>query len=272
MISVTGRVVIITGATSGIGYATARLFGEMGSRVVLAARSKDKLQEIEEGFRKDGIEVFSFPTDVKNEEDCRHLVEKTVEKFGRIDILINNAGVSMRALFGDMLLDVFHTIMQTNFWGAVYCTKYALPYLLESKGTVAGVSSLAGLQGLPGRTAYSASKFAMHGFLETLRMEYRSHGLRVMIIAPGFTKTNIRVSALTANGKPQLKSPRIEGKMMTPEQVAKRIYYGIKNNRRFIVLTATGKVIFFLRKFSPRLMDRLTLYFMSREPGSPFEG
>ena len=268
----TDKIVIITGATSGIGYATARFFGEKGSTVVLAARSKDRLLKIEDDFRQKGIKVLTVPTDVRKENDCKNLIDKTVDRFGRIDILINNAGISMRAVFGEMLLEVFDTVMQTNFWGTVYCTKFALPYLLKSKGTVTGVSSLAGFQGLPGRTAYSASKFAMHGFLETLRTEYRSKGLRVFIIAPGFTSTNIRKVALTALGKPQMVSPRVEGKMMTAEQVARKIYFGIKNNRRFVVLTPTGKAVFFLRKFSPRLMDRLTLYFMSREPESPFEG
>ena len=266
------KVVIITGASSGIGLATARYFGDRGSRLVLAARSEDKLKKIEKQFKQDGIQVLSIPTDVRIESDCKNLIDKTIEHYGRIDILINNAGVSMRALFGDLLLDVFHTVMDTNFWGTVYCTKFALPYLLETKGTVTGVSSVAGLQGLPGRTAYSASKFALHGFLETLRMEYRSYGLHVFIIAPGFTSSNIRMAALTANGKPQNSSPRTEGKMMPADQVAKHLYYGIKKRRRMIVLTSTGKIVFLLRKISPRLMDRLTLYFMSREPGSPFEG
>ena len=266
------KVVIITGASSGIGLATARYFGNRESWLILAARSEDKLKKIEQQFIRDGIRVLSVPTDVRKESDCKNLIDKTIEHYGRIDILINNAGVSMRALFGDLLLDVFHVVMDTNFWGTVYCTKFALPYLLETKGTVTGVSSVAGLQGLPGRTAYSASKFALHGFLEALRMEYRSYGLHVFIIAPGFTSSNIRVSALTADGKPQGLSPRVEKRMMTSDQVAKHIYNGIKKKRRMIVLTATGKAIFLLRKISPRLMDRVTLYFMAREPGSPFKG
>jgi len=266
------KVVIVTGASSGIGLSTARYFGERGSPVVITARTEGKLKKAEESLREDGIEVLSMVMDVRKEEDCRKLIERTVDHYGRLDILINNAGVSMRAVFGDLKLEVFRTVMETNFWGAVYCTKFALPYLLEVKGTVAGISSLAGLQGLPGRTAYSASKFALHGFLESLRMEYRHQGLHVFIIAPGFTSSNIRVAALTADGRPQGSSPRIEKRMMTSGQVAKKIYNGIRKKRRMIVLTLTGKVIFLVRKISPRLMDRLTLHFMAKEPGSPFEG
>jgi len=264
------KVVIITGATSGIGLSTAKVFGRAGSVIVLAARSKEKLNILEHEFRKMGVRVLAVPTDVRKEEDCRNLIRLAVKEFGHINILINNAGISMRAVFGDLQLEVFRTIMQTNFWGTVYCTKYALPHLLESGGTVVGVSSFAGFQGLPGRTAYSASKFALQAFLETLRMEYQREGLHVFIIAPGFTNTNIRKVALTAIGKPQGTSPRIEIKMMSSDQVARRIFNGVKHHRRFMVLTFIGKFTFLMRKISPRLMDRVTTYFMSREPGSPF--
>jgi len=263
---------VVTGASSGIGLATARHFARMGSSVVMAARNAEKLQKAEEALREEGLDVVAVPTDVSKEESCKSLIERTIAHYGRLDILINNAGISMRAVFGEMTLEVFRQVMQTNFWGTVYCTKYALPHLLQSRGTVAGVSSLAGFQPLPGRTAYSASKFAMHGFLETLRLEYRKQGLHVFLIAPGFTSTNIRFTALTANGSPQGSSPRKEKSMQTPEHVAHRIYSGIKHRRRLMVLSAIGKFTFVMRKFSPRLMDRLTLYFMSKEPGSPFEG
>ena len=238
----------------------------------MAARSEEKVKKVAAELSGKGMEVFPVVTDVRNEEDCRRLVEKTVGKYGRIDVLINNAGISMRAVFGEMTLDVFHLVMQTNFWGTVYCTKYALPYLLKSRGTVAGVSSLAGFQALPGRTAYSASKFAMHGFLETLRLEHRRQGLHVFLIAPGFTSTNIRYTALTADGHPQGSSPRVEKTMQTPDHVARRMYNGIMNRRRLMILSSIGKFTYMMRKLSPRLMDRLTLYFMSKEPGSPFEG
>jgi NAD(P)-dependent dehydrogenase (short-subunit alcohol dehydrogenase family) len=165
------KVVIITGASSGIGKALSVELGKRGAIVVMAARSEDKLANIESELKASGVRVMSFKVDVSNETDCRNLIDVTIEKFGRIDILINNAGISMRALFELTDLEVIRRLIDVNFWGTVYCTKFALPYLLHSKGTVVGVSSIAGFKGLPGRTGYSASKFAMQGFLETLRIE-----------------------------------------------------------------------------------------------------
>ncbi|MFW6268198.1 MAG: SDR family oxidoreductase, partial [Marinilabiliaceae bacterium] len=181
------KVIIITGASSGIGLACAREFAARGGRVSLAARNSEKLQAIEKALSESGHEVLVTPTDVSREEDCKKLVDKTIERFGKIDILVNNAGISMRALFKDVELSVLKQLMDVNFWGTVFCTKYALPWLLETKGSVVGVSSIAGFVGLPGRTGYSASKFAMHGFLHTLRVENLKTGLHVLIAAPGFT-------------------------------------------------------------------------------------
>ena len=155
------KVVIITGASSGIGLACAREFAAQGSKIVMAARSIEKLKEVENELRNNGTEVISVQTDVSKEDDCRRLIEETVQAFGKIDILINNAGISMRANFLDVELDVLRRLMDVNFWGTVYCTKYALPYILKEKGSVVGVSSIAGYLGLPGRTGYSSSKFAM---------------------------------------------------------------------------------------------------------------
>ena len=186
------KVVIITGASSGIGEATAREFAKSGSKVVLAARSAARLSKIVGEIREANGDAIYVTTDVSIEDDCKNLINKTIEKYGTIHILVNNAGLSMRASFADVDLTVLHRLMDVNFWGTVYCTKYALPYLLEQKGSLVGVSSVAGFHGLPGRTGYSASKFAIHGFLETIRIENLKKGLHVMIIAPGFTTTEIR--------------------------------------------------------------------------------
>ncbi len=161
------KVVIVTGSSSGIGLATATRFARMGSRVVLAARSLDTIRSVAESLNAEGYVVLACRTDVTIEQDCRNLIETTLEKFGRVDVLINNAGISMRALFKDVDIAVLKRLFDVNFWGAVYCTKYALPHLVKSRGSVVGVSSVAGFIGLPGRTAYSASKYALHGFLET---------------------------------------------------------------------------------------------------------
>ncbi|HZX61996.1 MAG TPA: SDR family oxidoreductase, partial [Bacteroidales bacterium] len=185
------KVIIITGATSGIGKALAYECASRGARLVISARNIEKLMEVSEDLLRTGIRVLPVKADVSVEEDCRELIRKTVEEYGHIDVLINNAGISMRALFEEVDLNVLRKLMDTNFWGTVYCSKFALPYLLESKGSLVGVSSIAGFKGLPGRTGYSSSKFAIQGLLEVIRIENRKKGLHVLITAPGFTASNI---------------------------------------------------------------------------------
>lgn len=269
------KVIIVTGASSGIGLASVNRFMELGANVVLAARSIDKLEKIVEEFGQrltaKGQQLLCIKTDVTKEEECRSLIEKTIEYFGKIDILVNNAGISMRAVFKDLDLKVMHSLMDTNFWGTVYCTKYALPYLLESKGTVVGVISTAGYVGLPARTAYSASKFAVRGFLETLRIEHLYDGLHVMIFAPGFTTSNIRNVALTADGSPQGETPRDEERMMSAERVARILSRGIARRRAEMVLTPLGKATLFVSRNLPRVTDKVEYRMMANEPNSPLK-
>ena len=264
------KVAIITGASSGIGLALAKEFAQRGARLVLAARSANKLKEVEEELSRQGTQVISVATDVSIEADCKNMVDMAVEKFGRIDILVNNAGLSMRALFKDVELSVLKQLMDVNFWGTVYCTKYALPYLLESKGSVTGISSIAGFIGLPARTGYSASKFAMHGFLETLRVENLKNGLHVLIAAPGFTASNIRKTALTNDGSQQGETPRKEEKMMSAEEVAGHVANAIKKRKATLILTfVEGKLTVWLKKWMPRTLEKLTFNHMAKEPDSP---
>ncbi|MDP4291627.1 MAG: SDR family oxidoreductase [Bacteroidota bacterium] len=266
------KVAIITGASSGIGKALAFEFARRGAKVVIAARSFSKLEEIHNALLEMGADAWPVVADVSSETDCRNLTTETIKKYGRIDILVNNAGVSMRALFEDCELEVIRRLMDVNFWGTVCCTKYALPYLLESKGSVVGVVSIAGYVGLPGRTGYSASKYAIRGFLDTLRVENLYKGLHVMVVAPGFTSSNIRNVALTANGSQQGETPRDESKMMSAEKVANKIANGIEKRRRSLVLTfVEGKLTVFLGKWLPRLLDRLAYSHMAKEPNSPFK-
>jgi short-subunit dehydrogenase len=265
------KVVIVTGASSGIGEATAREFAANGSKVILAARSEEKLVEIVKEIREKGGEASYIKTDVSKEEDCRNLVEKTVEKYGTINILINNAGLSMRASFNDVDLKVLQKLMNVNFWGTVYCTKYALPYLVANRGSLVGVSSVAGFHGLPGRTGYSASKFAIHGFLETIRIENLKKGLHVMVIAPGFTSSEIRKHALTADGTEQGNSPRKEGKMMSPEYVAKWVLKGLRKKKRNKILTWAGRFTALFQRIIPAVVDWAYYLEMSKEPESPIK-
>ena len=264
------KVIIVTGASSGIGLAAARLFASYGSKVVMAARSLDKLEKYRLEM-PESDDVLCVKTDVTVEEDCKNLIEETIKKFGRIDILINNAGISMRAAFIDLDLDVIKRLMDTNFWGTVYCTKYALPYLLESKGSVVGVISTAGYLGLPGRTGYSASKFAIRGFLSTLRVEHRYDKLHVMVFAPGFTASNIRNMALLADGSPQGMTPRNEDKMMTAERVAQRLAYGLKHRKNEMLLTPIGKITKFFTFALPKFSEWCEYKMMAKEPESPIK-
>jgi len=264
------KVVIITGASSGIGLAAAREFAAEGAKLVLAARNSDRLKEIETELSLI-TEVLPVKADVSLEEDCINLIEHAVARFGRIDILVNNAGISMRAMFKDLDLNVIRRLMDVNFWGTVYCTKYALPHILKTEGSVIGVISIAGFKGLPARTGYSASKFAIYGFLDTLRVEHLKDNLHVMIFAPGFTASNIRESALVADGSHQGETPRDENKMMTAQECAKHLIKGIKKRKAQVILTFIGKLTVLLNKFFPRLVDRLEYDYMKKEPNSPLK-
>ena len=264
------KVVIITGASSGIGKACAFEFARQGAKVVLASRKENELKKIEDEIKKQGGDTIFVKTDVRKIEDCENLIEKTVEKYNRIDVLINNAGISMRANFEDTDLSVIKELMDTNFYGAVYCTKFALPYLLKQKGSLIGISSITGLTPLPGRTGYAASKHAMDGFLNTLRLENIKKGLHVLIVHPGFTSSNIRKAALTKNGTPQKETPRNEGKMMSSEKVAQIIARATVKKEKDLILTREGKLVVWLHKNFPSLTDRIILYEMAKESDSPF--
>jgi len=263
------KTVIITGASSGIGRACAEEFAKRGANLVLGARQYVTLCEITEDLEKRyTIKAVAVQCDVSKENECEQLISQAVLTFGGIDVLINNAGISMRALFKDLDLIVIRNLMDVNFWGAVYCTKYALPYLLKNRGSLVGVSSIAGFHGLPGRTGYSASKFALNGFLEALRIENLKTGLHVMLAAPGFTTSNIRNVALVKDGSAQGESNLEEDKMMTSERVAEIIADGVVKRKRSLVMTGNGKLTVFLDRFVPAVLDKLIYRHFSKEKGS----
>lgn len=237
---------------------------------MICGRNREKLEETVRELKASG-ECEYVVADVSNESDCKILMEETVKRFGRIDVLINNAGISMRALFSDVDLKVIREVMNTNFWGTVYCTKYALPYLLQSMGSVVGISSIAGKKGLPARTGYSASKFAMEGFLEALRIENMKKGLHVLIAHPGFTATDIRNRSLSNDGSKQGESPRDEKAMMSADNVAEKIYSAVQKRGRSFVLTAEGKMAVWLNKFFPALADKLVYKHFAKEKDSPLK-
>tara|TARA_R110001599_G_scaffold229588_1_gene428815 strand:+ start:22431 stop:23243 length:813 start_codon:yes stop_codon:yes gene_type:complete len=264
------KVVIITGASSGIGKALAIEFAKLGAHIVITGRNEARLNEVAEIL--DGMKTrnLCLQLDVAKEKDNEILVNETIRTFGKIDILINNAGISMRALFEEIEMDVFKKVMDINFYGTLYATKYCLPEILKTKGSIVGVSSINGYRGTPARTAYTASKYAMNGFMESLRTEVMHRGVHVLVACPGFTGTNIRNAALTADGTSQGESPRDEGKMMSPEEVAQGIIKAIQKRKRDIVFTSQGKLAVFLNKWMPGRMDKIVFNVFAKEPDSPF--
>ncbi|MCS7076606.1 MAG: SDR family oxidoreductase [Bacteroidia bacterium] len=266
------KVVVVTGASDGIGAALAQELAKKGAYLSICARNEEKLQKIASICQNLGAKkVIALPTDVSNLEQCKNFIQKTIEILGTIHILINNAGISMRACFVDTQISVIEKVMSVNFWGSVYCTKFALPDIIKNQGSIVVVSSVAGFKGLPARTGYSASKFALHGFFESLRCELQPDKVHVLVVCPGFTNTNIRNTALTATGDTQKETPLDESKLMSAEKVAKAIVRGIEKRKRTIVLTTEGKLTVLLNKFFPKFIDKKAYQKLSREPNTPLK-
>ena len=267
------KVVLITGASSGIGLALSWVAAKNNCNLMLTGRNQDALDnlkiQIHNRFPNSQVQILAG--DISNEPFCHDLIKNCIQHFNKIDVLINNAGMSMRGLLNDTDLSVLKRLMDVNFWGAVYLTKYALPYLLQSQGSVIGVSSIAGFKGLPARTGYSSSKFALQGFLESLRNENHKTGLHVLIACPGYTESNIRKTALNANGEIQGETPLNESKLMSAEEVAEKIWQAYEKKSWYIIMTLQGKLAVWINKLWPRLADWLTYRVISKEPNSPFK-
>jgi short-subunit dehydrogenase len=252
------KVFVITGASAGIGKALALQLSQHKAKLALGARNQEKLQEAAKECKKNGAEVIAVSVDVAIEESCRNFIKKTVETFGKIDVLINNAGITMWAYFDQIKnMDILHHIMQVNYMGSVYCTHYALPYLKKSKGRIVGISSLTGKSGVPTRSGYAASKHAMAGFFDTLRIELKNSGVSVTMVYPGFVSTEVRQRALGPDGKPLGKSPVKEKKVMSPEKCASLILPAIAKRKRELVMTTRGKLGIWLKLIAPSLVDSI---------------
>jgi short-subunit dehydrogenase len=257
------KVVVVTGGTDGIGKALVTALVREGAKIATCGRHHDKLYKLQSEFP--AADLHTTVADVSNENDCRRFMETTIKFFGGIDILINNAGVSMRALLKDLTPDVIHKVMDINFYGTVYCTKYALDSIIGRKGTIVGVSSIAGYRGLPGRSGYSASKFAVQGWLEAIKTELIADGVHVMWVCPGFTTSNIRNAALNKEGSSHGETPMDESKMMSAEECAEHILNAVRKKKRTLILTFTGKRTVFMQKFFPRLADKFTYKFFMKD-------
>jgi len=250
------NVVIVTGASKGIGAELARQLAARGAMLALAARDREALEKVAADCIALGGRAEAIATDVAVQEDCRRLVERTVAAFGRVDTLVNNAGATMWARFEDIRdMSILARIMQVNYMGAVYCTHYALPHLLASRGRLVGISSLAGRTGVPTRSGYAASKHAMTGFFDTLRIELAEAGVSVTMIYPGFVSTGIRENATGPDGKPIEVSPVREGEVMSVEECARITLAAIESRKREVVMTARGRMGMFLKLVAPGLVD-----------------
>lgn len=265
------KVVIITGGSSGIGKALAAHFGKNGSKILITGRKKEELDATVSELRSMGIDIMGCQGDVSIDADNKRMVDSAINAYGKIDVLINNAGISMRALFQDVELSVIRKVMDINFFGVISATQSCLPHLLKTKGSIVGISSIAGYRGLPGRTGYSSSKFALNGFLEALRTELIKTGVHVLTACPGFTASNIRKRSLLKDGTAQGDSPREEEKMMTSEECAMHIYNAVVKRKKTLILTTQGRLTVFLNKWVPGLMDRFVYNTMAKEENSPFK-
>lgn len=252
------KVVVVTGASEGIGRALCLKFAEHSPRLVISARNEDRLNELKEQVEILGTKALVVPADLTRQDACKNLVETAVSEYGGIDVMVNNAGRTMWTPFEDIEdISIFNNIMDLNYLGSVYCTWYALGYLKKSKGRIVGVSSVAGLNGVPSRTAYAASKHAMFGFFDSLRIELTHTGVSVTMIAPDFVESEIHKRALDSKGNPLGKSPVHYSKTMTADQCAVLMLKAIEKRDRCLVPSLRGKIGRWLKLLSPTLVDRI---------------
>ncbi len=252
------KVVIITGASSGIGRELAHQLARQGAWLTLAARNTQRLEEARAECEQRGGKAVVVPTDVSVQAQCAEMVARTMEEYGRIDALVNNAGITMWGKFEEISdLGFLEQIMRVNYFGSMYCTHYALPHLKRSKGLIVGVSSLTGKTGVPTRSGYAASKHAMAGFFDSLRIEVAPYGVGVSMIYPGFVASEVRARALGPDGKPLMTSPVRESEVMTVETCARLIVNTMTSRRRELVMTLRGRLGQWIKLIAPGLVDRI---------------
>jgi NAD(P)-dependent dehydrogenase (short-subunit alcohol dehydrogenase family) len=261
------KVAVITGGAGGIGAALGSFFGREGSRIALLDVNGEELKAAEQKLLAMGVDVLVRTCDITREEDCNQAIQAILHRFGGIDVLINNAGVTQISLFRDTPVSVLRRVMEVNFFGSLHCTKAALGSLIERKGIIIVISSTAGVAPLMGRTGYSASKHALHGLFESLRTELIAQGVHVMMVCPGFTRTQLQSRALHRTKNQSAQEADWVGKQAAPEEVAQAIYRGALKRKRLLILTPVGKLSYYLNKFAPALYERM----MARKLGRKFE-
>ncbi|PIS28841.1 short chain dehydrogenase [Candidatus Saganbacteria bacterium CG08_land_8_20_14_0_20_45_16] len=257
------NVVIVTGASSGIGHELALQLARQGAFLSLAARNEERLNKIAESCKSLGARVLVVKTDVADEAQCKNLIDKTLAEYSRIDTLINNAGFGIRGQFSQQPnLENFHKVMDVNYWGAVYCTRYALPHILQTKGRIVGISSLLGKLAMAGNSAYSSSKFALVGFFDSLRLELRKTGVTVTTIYPGYVVTEFAENMIQLDGTRVGERGRkfYLGWIMKADRCASLIIQVVDKRKRYLIMTFYGVLGTWLSFFSPRLLDAITCW------------
>ncbi len=255
---VKGRRIILTGASEGIGRALALALAAGGARLALAARDRQRLESLAQECRARGGEARALPTDVTNTQDCEWLVDETVKAFGGIDVLVHNAGITMWSRFDELKdLSIFERLIEVNYLAPVRLTALALPHLKDSKGLLVAVASLAGLTGVPERSGYAASKHAMIGFFDSLRIELAGSGVDVSVIAPDFVVSEIHKRAIGPDGEPLGDSPMMQSRIMTAEDCAARIVRAIGKRKRLVLMSARGRLGRWLKLLAPAVIDRI---------------
>ncbi|RPI02297.1 MAG: SDR family oxidoreductase [Ignavibacteriae bacterium] len=252
------KVVIITGASSGIGRELAFQLASQGAWLSLAARSTERLEMVKRECERLGGKAIGIPTDVGELVQCEALIRQTVDRYTRLDMLVNNAGITMFANFEDVRdPGIFEKLMRINYLGSVYCTSYALPYLKQTEGRIVGISSLTGKTGVPTRSGYAASKHAMAGFFDSLRIEVAQYKISVTMIYPGFVATAVREQALGEDGKSVGRSTVKESEVMPVDQCARIILRAATQRKREVVMTLRGKIGMWLKLIAPGFVDRI---------------
>ena len=251
------KVVVITGATGGMGRALCRQFGRAGAKIALLDLHRETVEAFAQELNQTGIQTLGLECNVTDERVCQIAMQKIVETFGSIDVLINNAGITQRSAFEQTQIGVFRKVLDVNFFGALHCTKAALPALINTQGLIVVMSSIAGFSPLYGRSGYSASKHALHGLFESLRCELKAKGMHVMMVCPGFTATDIEKNALDGDGRPTTHPRSTTGKIATPDEVAEAIYRAALHNKRLLVLSTVGKLAYLVSRFFPAYYERV---------------
>ena len=251
------KIVVVTGAASGIGAAISRRFARDGAKIGLVDVDEYAIQNKVKELEGKGTDVVGLRCDISRREECEAAIKEIISRFGGIDVLVNNAGIAQRSAFVDTQVDVFQKVMAINFFGSLYCTKAAIKSLVDRKGLIIVIESIAGISPLLGRSAYCASKHALHGLFTSLRSEIRSAGVHVLIVCPGFVKTNLQSRALGGDGRVTSRPQSKVGPEDSPENVAEAVYKGALKEKPLIILSPVGKLSYWISRLTPVLYERI---------------